>query len=341
LSKATLKFARGKNRGKRQEMAKSGKMAEPLTNAILISILHLIRWDLNGNQSRLAPPHRRRCRIHQSGPRAVTTTPSYQPMELSPPHSSMPPVPPFGTPYTPSTTMDLEHLTGPSKSITMFTATRSSWWGPSTSQQQEVSRVPATESGWGHRRWTRWSGARLISRSAADREPPTPMEIHHQQRRTPKTLTLMGQWVGLWFTAAKAFPTWKLGHPPGDPVTLLNPDPTDRRHRCPSFRLMGVASPVQLIEPGEGGGRGRRWAAHRSGEGWQRWWVCTRRVTWPGSDNRVTWWWSTRSRGGDNKEEETEDRLDHWRKHGGSTLAARVQTLSNTRNVSDVPKRQS
>jgi hypothetical protein len=109
-------------------------------------------------------------------------------------------------------TLHTKHNNGPraldrSKSITMFTATRSSWWGPSTSQQQEVSRVPVTESGWGHQRWTRWSGARLISRSAADREPPTPMEIHHQQRRTPKTLTLMGQWVGLWFTAAKAFPT--------------------------------------------------------------------------------------------------------------------------------------
>jgi hypothetical protein len=104
-------------------------MSEPLTNAILDKILHLIWRDLTGNQPILAPPRRapprHHRRVRQRAPRVV---PLYWPMEPSPPHSSMSPLPPFGTPYTPNRSVDLERLTGPSEGITPFTRAGSSWW---------------------------------------------------------------------------------------------------------------------------------------------------------------------------------------------------------------------
>jgi hypothetical protein len=111
-------------------------MAGPLTNAILASILHLIRCDLAEN--RRVPPRRappswvpprwapacwRRRHPRRSGPRAVTPPPQYRPMEPSPPRSPEQslPVPPFGTPYIPRTQVDLGRLVGPQEGITSFT----------------------------------------------------------------------------------------------------------------------------------------------------------------------------------------------------------------------------
>jgi hypothetical protein len=105
-------------------------MAEPLTNAILASILHLIRWDLTGNgivppcraPPRWIPPRRAPARLwcrwpHRSGPRAVTPPSRYQSMEPSPPgvpeqSQPGPLLPPFGTPYIPRTHVDLGRLAG-------------------------------------------------------------------------------------------------------------------------------------------------------------------------------------------------------------------------------------
>jgi hypothetical protein len=104
-------------------------MLEPLTNAILASILHFIQRDHTRN--RRAPPrqaHARRCHRHphRSGPRAVTPPPSYQPMGPSPPRLIRPPLlgtplPPFGAPYNPITQVDLGRLAGPPEGITPFT----------------------------------------------------------------------------------------------------------------------------------------------------------------------------------------------------------------------------
>jgi hypothetical protein len=109
-------------------------MVEPLTNAILASILHLIRRDLIGD--RRAPPHwvpphwvpvrrwhRRPCR---SRPGATTSLLQYRLMEPSPPRSPGsslpgPPLPPFGAPYTPRTQVDLGRLAGSLEGITPFT----------------------------------------------------------------------------------------------------------------------------------------------------------------------------------------------------------------------------
>jgi hypothetical protein len=125
-------------------------MIEPLTNVILASILHLIRGDLTGDHPRLAPPRHRRRRIRHRAPKAVTTAPSYRSMESSSSRYSMLPLPPFGTPYTPNMgSVDLGCLTGPPKGITPFTAAVSSWWMPGTSQEQEATSVPATNSGGG------------------------------------------------------------------------------------------------------------------------------------------------------------------------------------------------
>jgi hypothetical protein len=64
-------------------------MAELLTNAILASIIHLIRRDLAGNRvhphmaplhwapSRRAPPRRQCRRPREDGARAVTPPPQY------------------------------------------------------------------------------------------------------------------------------------------------------------------------------------------------------------------------------------------------------------------------
>jgi hypothetical protein len=150
LSKATEKFAREENRGKRQETKRRTTISivEPPTNAILALILHLIWRDLTENQHGRAPPcwapprHHRR-HIRWSGPRAVNMTPSYWPMEPSPPRSSMPPLPPFSIPYTPSTTVDLGRLTRPPEDITLFTMAGSRRGTPGMSQQ-EASSVPAT-----------------------------------------------------------------------------------------------------------------------------------------------------------------------------------------------------
>jgi hypothetical protein len=92
LSKATEEFI-GEETEARSK-GKQGKMVEPLTNAILASILHLIRRDLTGKgSSMLAPPRRApTCqwhrRTHRSRPRAGTPPPQYRPMELSPPRAT-------------------------------------------------------------------------------------------------------------------------------------------------------------------------------------------------------------------------------------------------------------
>jgi hypothetical protein len=108
-------------------------MVEPLTNAILASILHLILRDLTRNrrapQHRAppcrAPAHRWHCRPHRSGPRAVTPPPQYRSMEPSPPRATKqtlngPPLPPFGIPYTPRSQVDLARLAGPPEAATPF-----------------------------------------------------------------------------------------------------------------------------------------------------------------------------------------------------------------------------
>jgi hypothetical protein len=124
-------------------------MAESLTNAILVAILHLIWQDLTGNPPCGAPlcqaPSRRR--TPHRAPRVLTTTPSYRLMELSPPRSSMSSLTPFGTPYTPNMgSIDLGRLTGPLEGITPFTAAISSWWTPGMSQEEEASGVPTSNT---------------------------------------------------------------------------------------------------------------------------------------------------------------------------------------------------
>jgi hypothetical protein len=111
-------------------------MAEPLTNVILASILHLIRQDLSGDGRvaprraplRWAPPHqaparRRHRRPRWSGLRATTPSPHYRPMKPSPPRSleTSLPEPPFDAPYTPRTQVNLRRLAGPPEGITPFT----------------------------------------------------------------------------------------------------------------------------------------------------------------------------------------------------------------------------
>jgi hypothetical protein len=97
-------------------MNRDGKMAKPLTNAILASIMHLIWRDIVGNRRvpprraplRWVPPHQalaRQQRRHpcRSVPRAVTPPPHYRPMEPSPPRvpKQMLTRPPEGTtPFT-------------------------------------------------------------------------------------------------------------------------------------------------------------------------------------------------------------------------------------------------
>jgi hypothetical protein len=46
----------------------------------------------------------------------------------------------------------------------------------------------------------------------------------------------------------------------------------------------------------------------------------------------LEWWWNTVSRGGDNKEGQTDDQLGHRRKHSGEHRHARArdQTLTGT-----------
>jgi hypothetical protein len=85
--------------------------------------------------------------------------------------------------------MDLGRLTGLPEGNIPFTAAVSSWWTPCTSQEQEVSGVPTTKSGGGHRRWTHWSGARPILRLAGSREPPPLVKICHRRRQLLRTLT--------------------------------------------------------------------------------------------------------------------------------------------------------
>jgi hypothetical protein len=110
------------------------------------------------------------------------------------------------------------------------------------------------------------------------------------------------------------FPTRQLGHPPGDLVTHLNPDPTGRRppgchHRCASFRLNGAVSLVPLLgirrrgEDGKTVGRSTEW------QGWWRWWwVDMRRGCHDSATTRLHGDGS-RSREEDNEKGETEDRL--------------------------------
>jgi hypothetical protein len=126
---------------------KGVKMAEPLTNTILVSILHLIRRDLVRNM-RAPPcwipprqvPARRRCRhLHRSGPRVVTPSPQYRPMEPSPPRVPKqtlpgPPLPLFGIPYTPRSQVDLGRLVRPLEGATPFTVAG-------------LVRAPASEEG--------------------------------------------------------------------------------------------------------------------------------------------------------------------------------------------------
>jgi hypothetical protein len=125
-------------------------MTGSLTNVILASIHHLIRRDLVGNRG--APPRwaplsralarRRHRRIRRSGLRTVIPPPSYWPMESSPPRSTILPLPPFGMPYNPRTSVDLRHLVGLPEGITPFMAT-----GPRSALAKEGERgSPAVES---------------------------------------------------------------------------------------------------------------------------------------------------------------------------------------------------
>jgi hypothetical protein len=253
-------------------------------------------------------------------------------MEPSPSRSSMSSLPPFGIPYTPSTTVDLRRLTGPPEGIIPFTMTRSRR-GTLGMSQQEASSVPTTEGERGHWRWTYWSSARLISRLVTGWEPSTPGQIHHHQHQTLETLTLTGQAL----IRSQGSPHWKSGHLSGDPVTPLNPNPIgcqppERCHRCTSFGLNSAMSLVPLVQLGDGRGGGRK-AADRSTKrrGWWRWWVGVKGVPRPDGDRVI--WRSTRSRGEDDEEGETEDQLGHPRKHGGEHRRARVriQNLTGTR----------
>jgi hypothetical protein len=115
-------------------MNRESKMAEPLTNVILASLLHLIRRDLTENQRapphwvppRWAPARQRRCHPCSSGPRAVTLSPQYRPMEPSPPRVPEqtlpgPPLPPFGVLYMLGSQVDLGRLIGPPEGTAPFT----------------------------------------------------------------------------------------------------------------------------------------------------------------------------------------------------------------------------
>jgi hypothetical protein len=114
---------RNKGEKSREELS---KMAETLTNVILASILHLIRWDhtkVGRAAPHRAPPrqalarrwHWRHCR---SETRATTPPLQYQPMEPSPPRAPKqslpgPPLPLFGVPYTPRSQVDFGRLVRP------------------------------------------------------------------------------------------------------------------------------------------------------------------------------------------------------------------------------------
>jgi hypothetical protein len=216
----------------------------------------------------LAPPRRHRRRIYQRTARAVTTTPSYWLMEPSLPRSSMPPLPPFGTPYTPNKSVDLERLTRPPEGITPFTVARSSWWTSGMRQEQEASGVPAIDNKGGSPvvDLLVWCTTNLmisdrLGTPTTREDPPSPTSVD----RNPKPNRSSSGSL-----SSRLSPTpWKLGHLPDDPVTLLDPDPTGRRslgccHRCTSFGLNGAASPVLPIESSIGVWGRRKMACHSS-----------------------------------------------------------------------------
>jgi hypothetical protein len=123
-------------------------MTEPLTNAILASILHLIWRDLAGNRrvppcrapprwvpSRRAPTRRRRRHPCISRPRVATPPPQYRPMEPMPlrvPEQSLlePPLPQFGVPYIPRSQVDLGRLAGPPEGATPIHGGHTKWQNP-------------------------------------------------------------------------------------------------------------------------------------------------------------------------------------------------------------------
>jgi hypothetical protein len=118
-------------------MNREGKMAKPLTNVILASIMHLIRRDIVGNRRvlprraplRWVPPHQaparqQRCRPCRSVPRVATPPPHYRPMEPSPPR------------------VPKQMLTGPPEGTTPFTVARLVR-NSATEDQERVS--PAVE----------------------------------------------------------------------------------------------------------------------------------------------------------------------------------------------------
>jgi hypothetical protein len=159
-------------------------MDEPLTNAILASILHLIQRDLAGN--RIAPPHwvpPRRDPAHQqrrhprkSGPRAVTLPPQYRPMEPSPPRVLEqtlpgPPLPTFGVPYTPRSQVDLGRLVRPPEGTTSFTVAG-------------LVRAPTTDEGRGSPVMEPLTGG-TVDLSITDR-PATPYHRPNPPSPTPK-----------------------------------------------------------------------------------------------------------------------------------------------------------
>jgi hypothetical protein len=128
-------------------------MTEPLTNAILASILHLIRRGLAGNMRapprwvppRRVPAHRCHRRQRRTGPRAVTSPLAVWPMETSPPTSLRPlllgpPLPPFNVPCNPRSQVDLGRLVGPPKGITPFMVAR-----PRRAPAEEERGQPAVE----------------------------------------------------------------------------------------------------------------------------------------------------------------------------------------------------
>jgi hypothetical protein len=140
--------------------------------------------------------------------------------------------------------------------------------------------------------------------------------------------------------------TWQLNHPPGDPVTHLNPYLTGCRppgihHRCASFGLYGAVSlvpPLGIRRRGGGGDVEDGGPLHRAA-GWkveQRWVSCLDPVeTRPhggsrsGKEEKTTW-------------RNTEHQFDHRRKHGGRNRHARVrvQPLISTKKKKKEKQKQ-
>jgi hypothetical protein len=105
--------------------------------------------------------------------------------------------------------MDLWHLIGPSKGITLFAAVGSSWWTLGMSQQQEASNIPATESGGGSpvvdplvRRTTNLTISDRLGIPNTHEDPPSPTSDIKNPNPSgsgssspPPSLSPHGNWV--------------------------------------------------------------------------------------------------------------------------------------------------